>query len=140
VYVTPDETDSVQYFVKSVAVCFLVQLSNSVVVAGVTSHPWVIRLLVEVHVVRDADAAVSFPILVPTISVKMLHMAVTWVAVWVVSHSPSDSVELGVSELDVGHVSVSVSWSGSVVGFGVSSGSSSSGPGGSSVQSQPPVL
>jgi hypothetical protein len=62
VYVTPDETDSVQYFVKSVAVCFLVQLSNSVVVAGVTSHPWVIRLLVEVHVVRDADAAVSFRI------------------------------------------------------------------------------
>ena len=39
VYVTPDEIDSVQYFVKSVAVCSLVQLSNRVVVAAVTSHP-----------------------------------------------------------------------------------------------------
>ena len=94
-----------------------------------------IRLLVEVHVVRGADAAESFPMLMPTISVKIWHIAVTWVAVMVVSHSPSDSVELGVSEVEIGPVSVSGSWLGSVVGSGVSSGSSSPGPGGSSVQS-----
>jgi uncharacterized membrane protein YgcG len=124
VYVTPAETDSVQNFVISVAVCFLVQLSNIVVVVPVTSHPCVMRLLVEVHVVWGAESVVSLPMLMPTTSVKMLHMAVTWVAVTVVSHSLSEEEELCVREVE-GPVSV---------GFGVSSGSSS-GPGGSSIHS-----
>lgn len=62
----------------------------------------------------------------PTTSVKMLHMAVTCVAVIVVSHSLSDVEELCVREADADAVSVS---------SGSSSGSGP-GPGGSSVHSQ----
>jgi hypothetical protein len=60
----------------------------------------------------------------PITSVKMLHIAVTCVAVIVVSHSRSDVDELCVREADADTVSVS------------SGSSSSPGTGGSSVQSQ----
>jgi hypothetical protein len=116
----------VQNFVISVAVCFLVQLSYSVAVAAVTSHPLVMRLLVDVHVVWGAESVVSFPMLMPMTSVKMLHMAVTCVAVMVVSHSLSVSEEeVCVREADADLVSVS---------SGSSSGSGP-GPGGSSMKS-----
>jgi hypothetical protein len=86
VKVTPFETDSVQYFVKSVAVCVFVQLSKMVVVSGTTAQPCVTRLLVEVQVVWGADNVDPLPMPMTCHCVKMLHIAVIWVAVLVVSH------------------------------------------------------
>lgn len=84
----PDIGSSVQYLVKSVAVCVLVQLSKIVIVPGVASHSSVTCLVVEVHIVRGADRVE--PSLMPINCVMMLQNLVTCVAS-MVSHARLDS-------------------------------------------------
>jgi hypothetical protein len=90
VYVLPPEIDSVQYLVKSVAVCVCEQLSNFEVVVPLTEQPCVICFFVEVQIVRGAGVAED-PFAGPATSVMMLQNAVRCVAV-LVSHSLWDEL------------------------------------------------
>ena len=87
VYVLPPETDSVQYLVKSVAVCVCEQLSNFEVVDPLTEQPCVTCSFVEVQVVRGAED----PLADPATCVTTLQNAVMCVAV-LVSHSLWDEL------------------------------------------------